>query len=218
MIRYLRRTYDWVLSWAHTPYAFPALIILAFCESSFFPVPPDVLLIPLVLGATASFWKYALAATLASVLGGIAGYGIGYFAWQTIGRWLMTHVMSIDTVLVAGREDVLLPSYFGALLGTEPAYLFQTFDTYNAWIVFVFGLSPLPYKLITISAGFAQLNLPIFVVASFLSRGLRFFIVASLLYKWGEEAKALIDKHFNVLALIFTLLLVAGFALIGAIL
>lgn len=213
-MRYLRRVYDWVLSWAHTPYALPALVVLAFCESSFFPVPPDVLLIPLVLGATTNFWKYALAATLASTLGGIAGYGIGYFAWQTIGRWLLAHVMGIDIVLVAGREDVLLPSYFGALLGTEPVYLFQTFDTYNAWIVFVFGLSPLPYKLITISAGFAQLNLSIFTAASFFSRGLRFFIVAFLLYKWGEAAKVFIDKHFNLLALVFAWALVLGFGLI----
>ena len=211
----LRRLYDWVLGWADTRWGMPALLVIAFCESSFFPIPPDVLLLPLVLGASERWFIFAAGTTLASVLGGLAGYAIGYFAWQTLGRWLIVNVMHIDLVQVAEREDVQLPAYFENLLGMQPAYLFQTFDTWNAWIVFAFGLTPLPYKLITIAAGFAQVNLLVFVLASAVSRGLRFFVLAFLLHKLGPPAQVFIDRHFNLLAIIFTVLLCGGFIVIG---
>ena len=210
-----RRLYDWVLSWADTRWGLPALLVLAFCESSFFPIPPDVLLLPLVLGASERWFVFAAGTTLASVLGGLAGYAIGFFAWQTLGRWLIENVMRIELVTVAGREDVQLPAYMERLLNVQPAYLFQTFDDWNAWIVFAFGLTPLPYKLITIAAGFAQVNLLIFVLASVVARGLRFFVLAFLLHKLGPPAQVFIDRHFNLLAIVFTVLLVGGFVVLG---
>lgn len=208
----VRRTYDWVLSWADSRYGFIALLVVAFCESSFFPIPPDVLLIPLVLGATHRYWHYALGTTIASVVGGLFGYGIGFFAWQTLGRWLVEKVMAVELLMVDGRQDVALPGYLANILGEK--FLFQTFDTYNAWVVFVFGLTPLPYKLVTIAAGFAQTNPLVFTLASAISRGLRFFVVAYLIYRFGEVAKRFIDKYFNLLAIIFCLLLIGGFLLV----
>ena len=208
----VRRTYDWVLSWADSRCGFIALLVVAFCESSFFPIPPDVLLIPLVLGATHRYWHYALGTTIASVVGGLFGYGIGFFAWQTLGRWLVEKVMAVELLMVDGRQDVALPGYLANILGEK--FLFQTFDTYNAWVVFVFGLTPLPYKLVTIAAGFAQTNPLVFTLASAISRGLRFFVVAYLIYRFGEVAKRFIDKYFNLLAIIFCLLLIGGFLLV----
>ncbi len=214
-MKILRRLYDWVLRWADTRWGFPALLILAFCESSFFPLPPDVLLMPLVLGASERWLLLATGTTVASVLGGMVGYAIGFFAWQTLGRWLIENVMRIELVAVAGREDVQLPTYVEKLLGMQPAYLFQIFDEWNAWIVFAFGLTPLPYKLITIAAGFAQVDLLVFVFASVVSRGLRFFVLAFLLHKLGPPAQTFIDRHFNLLAISFTVLLCGGLLVIG---
>ena len=211
----LRRLYDWVLGWADTRWGLPALLVIAFCESSFFPIPPDVLLIPLVLGASERWYIFATGTTLASVAGGLAGYAIGFFAWQTLGRWLIENVMRIELVAVDGREDVPLPLYWEKLLDVQPAYLFQIFDAWNAWIVFAFGLTPLPYKLVTIAAGFAQVNLLVFVLASAVSRGLRFFLLAFLLHKLGPPAKIFIDRHFNLLAIVFTVLLLGGFIALG---
>ncbi|MCF8056758.1 MAG: DedA family protein [Desulfocapsa sp.] len=210
----IRRLYDWMLHWADSKYGLPALVVLSFAESSFFPIPPDVLLIALVLGATSRWYKYAFWCTLASVLGGLAGYGIGVFAWGTMGRWIVENVAHMSLVEVDGRLDIALPAYLvssmGSALGGE--YLFQVYDHWNAWIVFVFGLTPLPYKLTTITAGVARVNLPVFLVASLAARACRFFVVAWLLYKWGEPAKRLIDRYFNLLCTLFILLLIGGFA------
>lgn len=215
-----RRLYDWVLGWAHTPYGLPALIVISFMESSFFPIPPDVLLIALVLGMPSRWYVFAGYCTVASVLGGILGYAIGSFAWDTIGQWIVTELIHVQLVLVDGRLDIELPKYLvqtmGDALGGQ--YLFQVYDYWNAWIAFVFGLTPLPYKLVTITAGVAQVNLGIFVAASIAARGLRFFLVAYLLKLMGERAKQLIEKHFNTLTVIFIGLLIAGFAIIKIIL
>jgi membrane protein YqaA with SNARE-associated domain len=212
-----RRIYDWMLHWADTPYGLYALVILSFAESSFFPIPPDVLLIALVLGCTTRWKRYAFSCTLASVLGGLAGYGIGVFAWETMGRWIVEHIAHMQLIEVNGRMDIALPHYLiqslGAHLGGE--YLFQVYDTWNAWIVFVFGLTPLPYKLTTITAGVARVNLPVFVMTSILSRGCRFFMVAWILSKWGEPAKIFIDKYFNLLCIVFILLLAGGFMVLS---
>ncbi|MEN8200526.1 MAG: DedA family protein [Thermodesulfobacteriota bacterium] len=212
----IRRLYDWILHWADSKYGLPALVVLSFAESSFFPIPPDILLIALVLGATSRWYKYAFWCTLASVLGGLAGYGIGVFAWDTMGRWIVENVAHVSLVEVDGRLDIALPAYLissmGSALGGE--YLFQVYDYWNAWIVFVFGLTPLPYKLVTITAGVAKVNLPVFLVASVAARGLRFFVVAWFLHKWGEPAKRFLDRYFNLLCILFILLLIGGFALI----
>lgn len=212
----IRRLYDWMLHWADSRYGLPALIVLSFAESSFFPIPPDVLLIALVLGAGSRWYKYAFWCTLASVAGGLAGYGIGVFAWETMGIWIIENVAHMSLVEVDGRLDIALPSYLVSSLGSSLGgeYLFQVYDYWNAWIVFVFGLTPLPYKLTTITAGVARVNLPVFLAASLVARACRFFFVAWLLYKWGEPAKRFIDRYFNLLCIVFILLLAGGFALL----
>ncbi|MBU0961927.1 MAG: DedA family protein [Proteobacteria bacterium] len=212
----IRRLYDWMLHWADSRYGLPALIVLSFAESSFFPIPPDVLLIALVLGASSRWYKYAFWCTLASVAGGLAGYGIGVFAWETMGRWIIENVAHMSLVEVDGRLDIALPSYLISSLGSTLGgqYLFQVYDHWNAWIVFVFGLTPLPYKLTTITAGVARVNLPVFLLASLVARACRFFFVAWLLHKWGEPAKRFIDRYFNFLCVVFILLLAGGFALL----
>lgn len=209
-----RRLYDWVMHWADTPYGLPALVLLSFMESSFFPVPPDILLIALVMGSLTRWWKFALWCTVASVVGGIVGYGIGVFAWETAGRWIVENVAHVQLMDVQGRSDIALPSYivnaFGPSLGGE--YLFQVYDKWNAWIVFIFGLTPLPYKLVTITAGVAKVNMPVFIVASIAARATRFFAVAWMLKKWGKPAKEFIDSYFNLLCIAFVVLLLGGFA------
>ena len=209
----MRRLYDWMLSWADSKYGLLALIVLSFAESSFFPIPPDVLLIALVLGAGSRWYSYAFWCTLASVAGGLAGYGIGVFAWDTMGRWIVENVAHMSLVEVDGRLDIALPAYLlstmGSSLGGE--YLFQVYDHWNAWIVFVFGLTPLPYKLTTITAGVARVDLLVFLMASVVARGCRFFVVAWIIYKWGEPAKYFIDRYFNLLVTAFVVLLIGGF-------
>jgi membrane protein YqaA with SNARE-associated domain len=216
----LRRLYDWVLHWSETPYALPALFLISFAESSFFPIPPDVLLIALVLGSTTRWWRYAAWCTVASVLGGMAGYAIGMVAWETVGIFILENIVHVQLTEVDGREDIALPAYltsqFGASLGGN--YLFQVYDKWNAWIVFVFGLTPLPYKLVTISAGVAQIDFLIFLVSSILSRGLRFFVVAWLLGRFGGHAKDFIDRYFGLAATVFVLLLIGGFVVVKLVL
>ncbi|MCI5130434.1 MAG: DedA family protein [Candidatus Electrothrix sp. EH2] len=215
----IRRLYDWMLSWSDSPYGLHVLILISFAESSFFPIPPDVLLIALVLGATTRWYKFAAWCTLASVVGGLAGYGIGVFGWETIGQWIVQNIVHMELTSVDGRLDIALPAYLvsgmGSSLGGE--YLFQVYDHWNAWIVFVFGLTPLPYKLVTITAGVARVNLPVFLLASTLSRALRFFVVAWILSKWGDPARRFIDRYFNLLTIIFIVLLVGGFLLLKVI-
>jgi len=189
-----RRLYDWVLHWAHTPYGNWALALLAFAESSFFPVPPDVLLAPLTLGHRARWWRFALTCSIASVLGGMAGYAIGVFLWDVIGQWAFAHL---------------------AWLGMTPENFekFQRwYDQYDFWIVGACGFTPLPYKVCTISAGVARINFVGFVIASALSRSARFFLVAGAFWWFGPRIKPFIDRYFNWLCLAFVVLLVAGFA------
>ncbi|MEZ4741112.1 MAG: DedA family protein [Bdellovibrionota bacterium] len=196
------------------------LCILAFAESSFFPIPPDVLLIPLVLGSLTKWARLAFWCTLSSVLGGILGYYIGLTAWDPAGIWIIKNILHLNLVTVGGRLDIPLPKYmidlFGENLGGE--YLFQAYDYWNAWIVFVFGMTPLPYKLVTISAGFAQVNFGIFVLASLAARGGRFFLVSWILRKWGHIAKDYIDRYFNLFVVVFTVLLIGSFVLVKIIL
>lgn len=211
----VRKLYDWMLHWADTKYGFIALMLISFAESSFFPIPPDVLLMALVLAAPKKWVKIATGCTLASVAGGLMGYGIGVFAWNSAGKWIVENLIHIKLTMVDGRLDILLPSYlhqFQASLGGT--YLFQVYETWNAWIVGIFGLTPLPYKLVTITAGVAQVNLGVFVLTSILARGFRFFLVAFILYKIGSPAKDFIDRYFNQLTIAFVLLLIGGFAIL----
>ena len=191
-----RRLYDWVIHFAHTKHGTTALFILSFAESSFFPVPPDVLLGPLALGAPKKWLRFALACSIASVLGGILGYCIGLFLWEAIGPWVFAHLASIGL--------------------TEANFAkFQSwYDRYDFWIVFTCGFTPLPYKVCTISAGVAKISFIGFLIASTISRSARFFIVAGLMGWKGERIRPFIEKYFNWCSLAFVVLLIGGFLVI----
>ncbi len=200
-MKLLRKLYDWVLHWAETPYGPIALFLLAFAESFVFPIPPDALLIALVLGASAKAFKFALNCTVASVLGALLGYAIGYFLW-----WNSPNEFSS-----------VAHFFFSNVPGFSEKAFFDVkslYDEYNFWIVFTAGFTPIPYKVITISSGAFDINLFVFVIASVISRGARFFLVAFLIWKFGPTIKSFIDKYFNWLAIAFTVLLIGGFVLI----
>jgi len=187
----IRRMYDWVLHWAETPYGVPALFLLAFAESSCFPIPPDVLLLALCISLPARSFRFALTASLGSVLGGMVGYGIG------IGLW-----------------EVLAPYFFGFVPGfTKEVFLRvqELFVTYDFWTVFAAGFTPIPYKVITIGAGVFKINFAVFVLASAISRSMRFFLVAWVIYRFGPTMRDFIEKYFNLLSIIFMILLIGGF-------
>jgi len=198
MMKTMRRLYDWVLHWAQTPYGVAALFILAFAESSFFPIPPDPLLIALCLGAAARSYRFAVVATVASVVGGMVGYLIGAGAWDLIGDWFFAYVPGVT------------PEAFERVQGL--------YDEYDFWAVFLAGLTPIPYKVFTLSAGIFSINFGVFVLASVMSRGLRFFAVAALIHHFGPPISVFIDRYFDRLAWAFGVLLVGGFLLVKVLL
>ena len=191
-IQVIKGLYDYTMKLAEHRNGLAVLALVSFIESSVFPIPPDILIIPMVLAAREKAWIIALICTVASVLGGIAGYGIGYFLYESIGGALL--------------------EFYGY------ANKFSQFQSYynewGAWIVGGAGLTPFPYKVITIASGVADLNLLVFIVASLLSRGLRFFLVAGLLWYFGEPIKNFIEKNLALLATAFFVLLFCGFVLI----
>ena len=191
---WMRRLYNWVLHWADTPYGIPALFLLSLAESSFFPIPPDPLLVALCLAAAKKSLKFAAVATLASVVGGIIGYGIGAGAWTMMDDWFFTYVPGVS------------PEAFLRIQGW--------YDRWDFWVVFLAGLTPIPYKVFTLSAGVFSINFWVFVVASAVSRGLRFFLLAGLIYRYGTPIAAFIDKYFDRLAWSFGILFVLGFVAI----
>jgi len=188
----IRRMYDWILHWAKTPYGTPALFILAFTESSFFPIPPDVLLIALCLSIPTRSFYYALICSIGSVLGGAFGYLIGLTFMDTIGMKILS---------IYGFQG-------------QYQYVQQLYMKYDAWAVGIAGFTPIPYKVFTISAGAFKISFNVFMIASIISRSLRFFLVAGLIYIFGNPIKIFIDKYFNLLTIIFTLLLIGGFVII----
>lgn len=190
----VRRLYNWVLHWADTPYGVPALFLLALAESSFFPIPPDPLLIALCLGAATRSLRFAAIATAASVTGGIIGYGIGAGAWHLAEPWFFDYVPGVSQEAFDGVQAL--------------------YDRWDFWAIFLAGLTPIPYKVFTLSAGVFAINFPVFLVASVLSRGLRFFVLAGLILKFGKPIEAFIDRYFNLLVTVFGVLLIAGFLLI----
>jgi membrane protein YqaA with SNARE-associated domain len=194
----MRKLYDWVLHWAETSYGAPALFGLALAESSFFPIPPDPLLIALCLGAPALSLRFAANATIASVLGGILGYGIGAGAWHLLEGWFFAYVPGVSAESFARVQGL--------------------YDRYDFWAVFLAGLTPIPYKVFTLSAGVFSISFPVFVVASVLSRGLRFFLLAGLIFYFGQPITRFIDKYFNLLVWVFGALLVGGFLVIELVL
>lgn len=196
MIKYFRnlvqRTYDIMLDLSAKDNALLFLFIVAFIESSFFPIPPDIMLIPMILATPNKAWRIATTATVASVLGGYLGYGIGIFAFDLIAKPIL--------------------EFYNAM---QQFHEFENYyHEYGAWIVFGAGITPFPYKIITIASGVVHLDPIIFGIASVLARGMRFFLVAWLLKKFGAPMKIFIEKHLGILSIIFLILLIGGFALI----
>jgi membrane protein YqaA with SNARE-associated domain len=197
-MKLLRRTYDWVLGWADTSYGATALFILAFIESIFFPVPPDVLLIALALGKPLKAFRFALICSIGSVTGAAIGYALGHYAW----------------IAADGNFTAFADFFFRNIPGfTEELYaqIKALFDKWNFWVIFTAGFTPIPYKVFTITAGVFQVNIFMFFLASIISRSARFFLISWLIWRYGPGIKSFIDKYFNALALGFTALLILGF-------
>lgn len=194
----IRRLYDWVLSWSGSRWGWLALLFIALFEASWFPLPPDVLLIALCLGATKRSFRFATICLIGSVTGAALSYGIGHFLWITpqgdptaLANLFYDHVFSIESFQNVGN----------------------LYDRFNFWIVFTSGFTPLPFKLFTIAGGMFNINFVMFIIASFVSRGMRFFLIAGLIWKFGAPIKSFIDKYFNLLATIFTIMLIGFTAL-----
>ena len=171
-MRIFASLYDRVLEWSRHRYAERYLGVLSFAESSFFPVPVDVMLAPMCLADRKKAWRYASIATVFSVIGGVAGYAIGVVGFEMLEPWLVE-------------------SHYWAAYETSREW----FDRYGVWVIFVAGFSPIPYKVFTIAAGVAAINLPLFVVASVIGRGARFFLVASLIVWGGDRLETTLQKH-----------------------
>ena len=191
-MKIFRSTYDWVLHWAKTPYALPALCIISFVESSFFPVPPDVLLIAMTVSIPTSWIRFSLFCSLSSVLGGIFGYFIGYKFMDLIGQEIVNFYHLQET--------------FDKIGGL--------YNEHQGWAVAAAGFTPLPYKVFTLAAGTFKIDLATFIAASAISRSARFFLVGFLIYKFGPPIKVLIEKYFNTFSIVFFVLLVLGFYLV----
>lgn len=185
----VRRLYDWVLSWAHSKYGVPALFVLSFAESSFFPIPPDVLLMALAISRPKKSFYYAFVCTVASVLGGMFGYLIGMEFIDVVGYKI------IDFYNLQHEYDVVGKLY------EQNAF----------WAVFTAGLTPIPYKLFTIAGGAFKIDFIVFMTASVFGRASRFFMVAALIYFFGPPIRTFIDKYFNLMVVVFTILLIGGF-------
>jgi len=189
----LRTLYNWTLNKAGHKNASWFLGIISFAESSFFPIPPDIILIPMVIAKRARAWFYAFVCTLSSVGGGIMGYAIGYFFYSTIG------IIIVDAYGLSNSFDSFE----------------QYYNTYGVWIVLGAGFTPFPFKFITIASGVFNLNIAQFIFVAIIARGLRFYLLAGLLYIFGKNIKELIDKYFNFLASLFFILLLGSMLLVN---
>ncbi|RST86136.1 DedA family protein [Aquibium carbonis] len=188
----LRRLYDWTMSLAATRHAERALAGVSFVESSFFPIPPDVLLIPMVLSDRSKWIRYAVICTVASVLGAMLGYAIGAFLFDLIGQPILELYNAQDSF----------------------ARIQAWYDTWGGWGVLFAAITPFPYKVLTIFSGFTGLDLVTFVVVSIIGRGFRFFLVTWLLNRFGEPIRTFIERHLGLLFTVFMVLLVGGFVAI----
>ena len=188
----IRALYDWTLSLARSPHALWALAAVAFVESSVFPIPPDVLMIAMIIAAPSRAFVIAAVATVSSVAGGVAGYAIGYGAFETVGR----------PVLEFYGKD----AYFDTFA--------ERYHEWGAWAVLIAGVTPFPYKVITILSGLTQLSLPVFIVASVIARALRFFVVAALLWRFGTPIRDFVERRLGLVFTVFIVLLLGGFLLL----
>ena len=188
----LRRLYDWTLSLAGTRHAEKALAGISFAESSFFPIPPDVLLIPMVLAKRENWLRIAILCTLSSVAGAFLGYAIGMFLYETVG--------------------VPILAFYGKVDAFEQ--ISAWYNTWGGWGVLFAAVTPFPYKVLTIFSGATGLNFLVFTIVSIIGRAARFFLVAFLLYRWGEPIRVFIEKYLNLLFILFMVLLIGGFVAI----
>jgi membrane protein YqaA with SNARE-associated domain len=186
-----RPLYDWTLRLAGHRHAERSMAAIAFAESSFFPIPPDVMIVPMILADRSKAYRIATICTIASVLGGIVGYGIGYFLYDSVGQWLMR--------------------VYGMSHGIEQFR--QWYAQWGAAIILIKGLTPIPFKIVTIASGFAAFNFPLFLVTSIITRGARFFIVAWLLKRFGEPVQKFIEKRINLAGFLLLAIIIGGFAL-----
>ena len=185
----MRRMYDWMMGMAASPRAPWALGLVSFIESSFFPIPPDVMLIPMVLSDRQKAWWYATIATVTSVLGGLLGYAIGFFFFETIGKPILAFY---------GKEHAL-------------DTFIQFVHTYGVQAVIIKGMTPIPFKVVTIAAGVAHMDLLAFIGASIIARAMRFYLVAALLYFFGQPIREFIERRLTLVTTVFVVVLVSGF-------
>jgi membrane protein YqaA with SNARE-associated domain len=188
----LRRLYDWTMGLASRPNALLALGVVSFAESSFFPVPPDAMILPMVLARPDRAWRIALVATVTSVLGGILGYAIGYYLFETL-----------------GQSVIRFYGYQNDFQAFKAAY-----NDWGLWIILIKGLTPIPYKLVTIASGAAAFDFPVFILASIVTRGARFFLLAALLRRYGEPIRDFVERRLTLVTTAFLLLVVGGFLLL----
>ena len=200
-MKFIRVIYDWVLSWSEKPSGPTALGVMSMTEASFFPIPPDVLLIPMALGNRDKAIRFAIICSVCSIIGAMIGYGIGHFIWWAepgkftgFAQFFFDHIPGF-TILAFSKIQTL-------------------YEKWNFWIVFTAGFTPIPFKLFTISAGAFKINFAAFVLASLVGRSARFFLVSGLIKKFGEPIHLFIDNYFNILAIALTLLLFGGFFVI----
>jgi membrane protein YqaA with SNARE-associated domain len=185
----LRRLYDWCVNAAGKPDAAWILGCMSFAESSFFPVPPDVMLIPMALARPDRAWFFATLCTVTSVAGGLLGYFIGSELYATVGQWLI--------------------GLYG--YGDRVEAFREAYAHYGAWIILLKGLTPIPYKIVTITSGFAGFSIGLFIVMSIISRGMRFYLIAFLLNRYGDRARGIIEKRLGLWAALGAVVLVIGF-------
>lgn len=193
---YLRRVYDWVIRSANKPKSVWIVTLVSFAESSIFPLPPDLMLIPMILADRAKAWWLALLCTISSIFGGLVGYAIGFFLYETIGEWIIQAYHLQDSF----------------------ARFQADFQAWGFWIIALKGLTPIPFKLVTIASGVAGLDLGLFVVASIIARSFRFFLLAGLLWFFGEWARTFIERYLPWVLGLSLIALIGGFVAVKLIL
>jgi membrane protein YqaA with SNARE-associated domain len=184
----LRRTYDWCIAAADKPHALWLMGLMSFVESSFFPIPPDTMLIPMSLARPERAWSFATLCTVTSVAGGVLGYAIGALLYDTVGHWL-----------------IALYGY-----GDKVDAFRQAYATWGTWIILVKGITPIPYKIVTITSGFAGYNLGLFIAFSFVARGMRFYLTAFLLNRYGVRAREIIEERLTLWFTLSIIVLLVG--------
>lgn len=189
----LRRLYDWTLSLGASRHAVWALAAVSFIESSIFPIPPDALLIPMIIADRRRAWRLAAICTVSSVIGGFLGYAIGYFAFDAIGEPLLR--------------------FYG--IADRYHHLEELYAKYGAWLIIIKGATPIPFKLVTIASGAFHFPLATFAISALISRGIRFFLIAALLWKFGEPIRDFIERRLGLVFSLAVAVLVGGFLLVG---